>query len=87
MFINYIRTNPYTYPATLEAWKRTPIIEDTNILYDKNGMMINNDKYLQFFTHSITHILQSNHYTIINKKKFKEELDKFIYTLSDSING
>ncbi len=84
MFINYVRTNTYAYPSTLEQWKRTPILHSNSVIHNTNDTIVINNQYLDFFYQSIMTILEINNYKIINKNEFKKELDNFIYTLSDS---
>ena len=86
MLTNHIRRNTHYYEPTFKQWLKMPLTDIDGVVLDEKDQRVTHEDYLQSFMNIICSIIAVNKYRIIDKKKFKKEIYKFIYTLSDNSN-
>jgi hypothetical protein len=85
MQTNHIRRkHKSTFQFTRQNWLKISAKACDNVILKGDGEPLTHQEYVNFFIHTIEKIVQNNNYTILDKKKFKDDLCKFIYTLSDN---
>ena len=85
MLTNYIRFKyDSSYGDNFKHWLKMHITTCNEPIYSKDGKKITHEEYLNYFANSIKTIITQNNYVIVDENKFKDEIDNFIYTLSDN---
>jgi hypothetical protein len=84
MQTNFVRSKSRSdYEITMAKWLKMVILDNDGIVYKDDGTPITHQEYVNFFFQSIEEIICDHQYVIKDKKKFKDEIYKYIYTLSD----
>ena len=77
-----IRSNALIQPNDFNKWLHSPI-QTINGPIMENGKYITHANFISQVYNDIQHILISNNYCLSNKKAFKHEFMKYIYSISD----
>jgi len=84
MWANNIRKKTNTFGADVYTWLKKPLCDTNGSLKNASGKIITHEDYVNYFLETIETILRSNAYQIHDINKFREDILKYVYTLSDN---
>ena len=84
MWTNHIRKVTSVYRPTLKDWLCMPIDDEEGVLKDGTHVILYNRDYVNYFINTIEMIIRTNNYAIGDVNRFREDITKYIYTLSDN---
>ena len=84
MWTNHIRKRTAIYRPTLNDWLGMPVDDENGIVKDNMNKILYNYDYVNYFIDTIETIIRANNYVIIDVNRFREDIIRYIYTLSDN---
>ena len=61
-----------------------PIDDEKGVLKDDTHVILYNRDYVNYFINTIEMIIRTNNYAIGDVNRFREDIIRYIYTLSDN---
>ena len=85
MWTNFVKSKTRAdYDMTEKKWLNRSIMDVNGPVQAEDGKNIVHREYVDWFIEELITIVQSYQYIIEDDNKFKEEINNFIYTLSDT---
>ena len=82
--------NPYVSlhkPSSIKEWYKSPIQTDDGFAKDTKGNPITHGHFVCQVYNDIMTIVNKHNYNINDKKKFKNELIRYLYKISDDTHS
>ena len=84
MWTNNIRKKTKGYRPNFYDWLEMPLCDVGGAVKKSSGGIKTHEDYVNFFLETIEKILLDNAYQINDIIKFREDIARYIYTLSDN---